>query len=72
MGVLTTAAGDQFYFVRQSTYPDPDDPLFTIQYWIIDGGSEGGRFETASGEIFLRGNQNLPDPVFTGWGEITY
>jgi len=70
LGVTTTASGDQFYFTRESTYPDPDDPVYTIQHWYITGGS--GRFEDASGEIYLRGNQNLPDPIFTGWGEITY
>lgn len=72
LGVVTTAAGDQFYFTRQAVYPDPDDPLFTIQYWTINGGSEGGRFEYASGELYLRGNQNLPDPVFTGWGTFIF
>ena len=72
LGVVTTAAGDQFYFVRQSTYKDVEDPDFTIQYWIITGGSEDGRFERASGELYLRGNQNLPNPIFTGWGEIRY
>lgn len=74
LGVGTTAAGDQWNFVRVSVTPDEDNPPFTTQRWNITGGSEGGRFERASGWLEIYGDPTgaTPGSVFVGWGEFTY
>ena len=73
MGVLTAAAGDQLYFVLNYVEPDPDNENYSTRYWDIIGGSEGGRFEDASGWIALYGDGTTnPFDNFTGWGEWTY
>jgi len=71
LGVGTTAAGDQWYFAEESVTLDPDNPGFYTQRWIITGGSEGGRFERASGWLEIYGDAS-PDSFFVGWGEFTY
>jgi hypothetical protein len=71
LGVGTTAAGDQWYFVRVSVTPDPDNPGFTTQRWKITGGSEGGRFERAEGWLEIYGDGS-PGSFFVGWGEFKY
>ncbi len=72
VGVGTAAAGDQWYFVRESVTPDPENPGFTTQYWVITGGSEGGRFENASGWLEIYGDTSQSGSFFVGWGEFTY
>jgi len=72
LGVGTAAAGDQWYFVRVGVTPDPDNPGYSTQSWIITGGSEGGRFENASGWLDIYGNPTLSGAVFVGWGEFIY
>ena len=71
LGVGTTAAGDQWYFERVGVTPDPDNPGYTTQRWIITGGSEGGRFERASGWLEIYGDGS-PGSYFVGWGEFVY
>jgi hypothetical protein len=71
-GVGTTAAGDQWYFVRESSDEDPPGSGYFLQKWKVTGGSEGGRFEYASGELYLYGNPDLPEEPFVGWGEFVY
>jgi hypothetical protein len=73
LGVGTTAAGDQFYFVLESSIPDPEpNDNFVTQRWNIRGGSEGGRFERASGWLEIYGDNTQSGSVFVGWGEFTY
>lgn len=71
LGVGTAAAGDQWYFVRVGVTPDPDNPGFSTQRWNITGGSEGGRFENASGWLEIYGDGS-PGSYFVGWGEFIY
>ncbi len=73
LGVITTAAGDQLYFELVSITPDPppNENIATL-YWIITGGSEGGRFERASGSIYIYGDNTVEEFTSVGWGEITY
>lgn len=73
LGVLTASAGDQLYFVLTEVVPDPDNENFATRYWDIIGGSEGGRFEDASGWLALYGDSTTnPFDNFIGWGEWTY
>ena len=71
-GIGTTAAGDQWYFFRTKVTQDPDNLGYAAQLWRIEGGSEGGRFERASGWLEIYGNPDLPDTPFVGEGVFIY
>ncbi|MDH3698814.1 MAG: hypothetical protein OEQ81_09125, partial [Flavobacteriaceae bacterium] len=49
LGIITTAKGDELYYVFVANTPDPDNEGFVTLRANITGGSEGGRFERASG-----------------------
>ena len=69
-GVGTTAAGDQWEFLRKSNDEDPENSGYFLQIWEITGGS--GRFENASGELWLYGNPELPEEPFVGGGTFIF
>lgn len=73
-GFITAANGDIINSVLNESYPDEENPPFVYYQYDIIGGSEGGRFEGATGYITLYGlvDQSKGTFDFEGWGEITY
>lgn len=72
LGIITTAKGDKLYYQLEYVTPDLENEGFFTYHWKITGGSEGGRFERASGWLEIYGDSRPVEFRFIGWGEITY
>lgn len=73
-GFITAANGDVINTVVVKSYPDESNPPYVNYEYAIIGGSEGGRFEGATGVIYLYGVVDYTTGTFyfEGSGEITY
>ncbi|MDX1314759.1 MAG: hypothetical protein R3356_04600, partial [Eudoraea sp.] len=71
-GWITAANGDVIHTMLVNVTPDMDNLNFATYHYEIIGGSEGGRFENASGFIYIYGDTTANPFDFVGGGEITY
>ena len=72
-GWITAANGDVIHTMLENVTPDPDHPGFNTYRYKILGGSEGGRFEKATGWLEIYGDSSANPFEFVGvGGEITY
>ena len=74
LGYITAANGDVIHTQMGMPYPDLDNPPNFYYPYDIIGGSEGGRFENATGYINMYGIVDYIEGIWTliGEGEITY
>ena len=72
LGWITAANGDVLHTMVVGVTPDLDNPGFATYRYMVIGGSEGGRFENASGWIEIYGDTTANPFDLVGWGELTY
>jgi hypothetical protein len=74
LGFITAANGDVIHTQMGIPYPDLDNPPNFYYPYTIIGGSEGGRFESATGYVMMYGIVDYETATWNliGEGEITY
>lgn len=72
-GWITTANGDVISTMLLYVIPDLNSPGYFTYHYMVMGGSEGGRFENASGWLEIYGASSQQGFEFVGvGGELTY
>ena len=72
-GWITAANGDVIHTMLTNVTPDLSNPGFATYRYMVVGGSEGGRFEAASGWLDIYGNSTEQEFEFVGvGGELIY